>query len=77
MADKYPVGVSHISGVKSSVLFKIFNKTWVDHSLDSLHDLLYLKQYPPHYFAKTIVMELENSFVEQLEIGKFLETVIR
>lgn len=76
MIAKYPVRVNHLSGVKTNVLFKIFNKTYVDRSLDSLSDLAYLKQYPPHYFAKWIVLELENSFLEQLEIKKFLESLI-
>lgn len=76
IGDRYPVKVSHLSGVKSSVLFKVFNKTYVDHSLDSLSDLVYLRQFPPQYFGKIIVLELENSFLEQLEIKKFLETII-
>jgi len=77
MADKFTIGITHLSGVKTSVLYKIFNKTYVDHSLDSLNDLLYLKNYPPHYFAKIIVMEMENSFLEQAEIKKYLETIIK
>lgn len=76
MLEKYPVRVNHISGVKNSVLYKFFNKTYVDHSLDNLSDLAYLKNFPPHYFAQYIVMELENSFLEQVEIKKFLETII-
>lgn len=76
MLDKYPIRVNHISGVKNSVLYKFFNKTYVDHSLDSLNDLVYLKNLPPQYFSRYIVMELENSFLEQVEIKKFLETVI-
>jgi hypothetical protein len=76
MMDKYPVRVTQISGVKTSVLFKMFHKTYVDHSLDSLNDLAYVKQYPPHYFAKLIVLELENSFLEQLEIKKFVESLV-
>ncbi len=77
MADKIPVGVTKISGIKSSVVFKVFNQTYVDHSLDSLNDLAYIKAFPPHYFAKFIVLDLENSFIEQLEIKKFTETIIK
>lgn len=76
MLAKHPIKINHLSGIKTGVLFKIFNKTNVDHSLDSLNDLMYLKDLPPQYFAKTIVMELENSFLEQIEIKKFLETII-
>ncbi len=75
--QKYPAMVTHVSGTKTSVLFKIFNKTYVDHSLDSLADMNYLKQFPQAYFAKIIVIELENSFLEQLEVKKFLETIIQ
>ncbi len=77
MLAKYPARVNHISGVKTSALFKIFNKTAVDHSLDSLNDLAYLKQIPPQYFGRYIVIELENSFLEQTEVRKFLETIIQ
>jgi len=77
MLDTNKIGVTHISGIKTSIIFKIFNKTYVDHSLDSLNDLQYLKDMPAHYFAPLIVLEMENSFMEQLEIKKFVEHFIK
>lgn len=77
MADAAKIGVTHVSGVKTNIIFKIFNKTYVDHSLDSLNDLNYLKNVPAHYFAPIVVLELENSFMEQLEIKKFVEQLIK
>lgn len=77
MAEANKIGVTHISGVKSSVIYKFFNKTYGDHSLDSLNDLNYLKALPDRYFAPIVVIELENSFMEQLEIKKFLEHIIK
>lgn len=74
---KYPVKINHLSGVKTSVLFKIFNKTYVDKSLDALADLNYLKQVPASCFGKYIILEMENSFLEQTEIKKFIETIIQ
>ena len=77
MTETNKIGVTHVSGIKSSVVFKFFNKTYVDHSLDSLNDLKYLKDYPAPYFAPIIVLELENSFMEQLEIKKFVEEIVK
>jgi|GEM_PF-2401546 len=74
--NKYPVKVSVVSGVKTSVWFKMFNKTYVDRSLDSLNDLAYLKQTAVNYLGRWVVMDLENSFLEQVEIKKFLENTL-
>ncbi len=77
MVETKTIGVTHVSGVKTSIIFKLFHKTYVDHSLDSLADLAYLKNIPTTYFAPFVVLELENSFMEQLEIKQFVEHLIK
>lgn len=77
MAETAKIGITHISGIKTGIIFKFFNKTYVDKSLDSLNDLQYLKDVPARYFAPFVVLELENSFMEQLEIKKFVEHLVK
>ncbi|MFH1412739.1 MAG: hypothetical protein ABIG10_01790 [bacterium] len=74
--NKYPIGCNHVSAVKTNILLKLFHRKSTSHELKNLDDLDYLRKFSKNYFAKYIVIELENSFQEQLEIKKHLENML-
>lgn len=73
----YPIDITHISAYRPSFLNKIINKRSDSHLLKSLKDLDYLKMIPGNFFGKFIVIELENSFLEQAEVKKYLELILK
>ena len=76
LLNKYPLGCNMVSGISESVLLKLFKKSIDTHYLKSLDQLEYLRKFPSHYFAKLVVLQLENSFQEQLAIKKHLQNIL-
>jgi hypothetical protein len=78
LIEKYPVGCSHISAIKSlpSEEEGIHDRhRFSYHMLESIKDLGYIRKYLK-YIPEYASIELENSFEEQLEIKKYLEELI-
>ncbi|MFH1233523.1 MAG: hypothetical protein V1649_02640 [Patescibacteria group bacterium] len=81
-AEKYKIGVNHISAIKSEkiIIYDCFLDKEVysyhSHLLSDLKELHYVKKYK-NYLADIISIELENSLTEQLEVKKYLEKIIK
>ena len=71
-----PIGVNHISGYKHDIFNALIGKREDSHWISSLKDLEYLKTVPLNYFSKYIVLEVENSLLEQQEIMKYLKLIL-
>jgi hypothetical protein len=76
MLNSYQVGCDNISGVSTNLFLKLFHKKTEVHDLKSLDQLDYLRKFPKQYFAKYIIIELDNSFQEQIEIQKHLTNML-
>ncbi len=78
LMKKYDVGCGHISAIKS-YLAEYDNKDgylwppgYSSHTFEKLEEFDYLKKYK-NYFPEILALELENSFVRQLEAKKYIE----
>lgn len=68
LIKKYVIGCCHVSAIRKQNRF-----FWTDdHHFKTLKDFDYLKEFKD-YFPELISLELENSFVEQLEVKKYLK----
>jgi len=76
MLNKYPVGCNHVSAIKTNIFLKLFHKKVASHDLKDLKDNLHKELEDNGSFSKYIVLELENSFQEQIEIKKHLENML-
>jgi hypothetical protein len=75
-ANKYKIGCCHVSAIKEEIRIDEMGYTRRDsHVFTSIKDLEYLKNYK-QYFPEFISIELENSIAEQLEVKKYIETLI-
>ncbi|MEI6378963.1 MAG: hypothetical protein WCO55_04860 [Candidatus Falkowbacteria bacterium] len=72
-----PVKVNRVSPCRTTMMEKLFKKPFDGHHAESLHDFAYLKSIPNNYFSSCLVLDLENSFVEQQEIAKYIEMIIK
>jgi hypothetical protein len=75
---KFPIGVSHLSVIKktSSPDPTYPNlMQYDDHAMDNLQEFDYLKKYQK-YIPAIAAIELENSIAKQLEVKKYLETLL-
>jgi hypothetical protein len=72
--DHQEVSCLLVSPVSNSWFGRLFSKPY---QLDSLSDLRYLKHFPQKYFSSMIVLQLSNSFEEQLEVKQYLQSVFR
>lgn len=70
--DHQTVSCVLISPIPHSTLGRLFAKPF---RLESLSDLRYLKHFPPKFFSTMMVLELCNSFEEQLEVKQYLASV--
>lgn len=76
MLASFPIMLNHIGPFHANAMTKLFKKLDVSHYAENLTDFDYLKDLPAKLFGDLIVMELENSFVEQQEIKKYLELIL-
>lgn len=78
LIKKHKIGCNHISGMRSKIYKEKRSGLMIyeNHFLESLDQLEYLKRLPIEYFSDTISIELENSFKEQLEAKKYIESII-
>lgn len=74
--NKTQIGCNLISAVSTNVFLKMFHKKTELHDLKNLNQLDYLKKFPKHYFAKYIIIQLDNSLEEQVEVQKHLENML-
>jgi hypothetical protein len=72
---KYFVGCNYVCGFKKRGVFSLLNKGCKDY-LHSLAELSYLINIDKTFFSYYIVISLENSFLEQLEIKKYIEETL-
>ncbi len=81
LAKKYKIGVNHISAIKAKSIVthdRFRNQDFYgydSHWLDDLSEVDYVKKYSD-YLADIISLELENSLTRQLEVKKYLETIL-
>ncbi len=70
--DHHKIAVTQIGVVPEGFFRKVFSP----HSqlLTTLSDLHYLKNIPKSYLANLIILELDNSLEEQLEISKYIKS---
>lgn len=76
IAKKLPVGVNHVSGVRSRTIFKFIQQSKSHHQIESLTEFDYLKDLPTSLFSKYICLELDNSLLEQREVKQYLELIL-
>jgi hypothetical protein len=82
MLDKYKVGCNHISAISNKRVLYIDKKTdekfygYDCHWLKDIHEMDYVKKYLK-YLSDIVAIELENSIKEQLQIKKYLESIIK
>jgi hypothetical protein len=75
--EKYPIGCNHISAVTAEpYLWKNGAMIQDSHFLSNQKELDYIKEFPGKYFSDFVSIELENSFKEQLEAKKYIESII-
>ncbi|MFA6193636.1 MAG: hypothetical protein WC726_02110 [Parcubacteria group bacterium] len=76
MLEKFSIGCNHIS----AIMAKSYNWEGVEifdtHMLSDFSELDYLKEFPGKYFSDFVSIELENSFEQQLEAKKYIESII-
>lgn len=77
MLASFPIMLNHISPYHVNPMAKLLNKPEMGHFAEKLSDFDYLKALPAGYFSNLLIMELENSLVEQQEIKKYLELIIQ
>ncbi len=70
--DHQIVSCALISPIPYSRIGRLFAKP---NRLESLSDLRYLKHFPPKFFSGLMVLKLQNSFAEQLEVKQYLTSV--
>lgn len=81
LLKKHKIGVNHISAIKKDLTRyhdNILNQDFYDysdHNLTELSEVDYVKKYK-NYLADIISIELENSLERQLEVKKYLESII-
>jgi hypothetical protein len=75
LADKYKIGVNHISAVKTEKFCEFGECNYNSHNLTSLKQLDYVKKYKK-YLADYISIELENPLKRQLEVKSYLEKIL-
>jgi hypothetical protein len=73
-----PIGCNHISAISETPkLDTYFNSNYCSrHTLNSLDELNYLKDYPKDYFGKYIANELTNKISRQLEVIEYIKDLI-
>lgn len=81
LLKEYKIGVNHISAVKKDLtrhhddLLGLDFYDYSDHDLAELSELDYVKKYK-NYLANIISIELENPLQRQMEVKKYLESII-
>ena len=70
--DHQTVSCVLVSPIPHSTIGRLLAKP---NRLQSLSDLRYLKHFPPKYFSTMMVLQLGNSFAEQLEVKLYLTSV--
>jgi len=63
IAKKLPIGMNHVSGVRSKTMFSFLHSAKSHHHIESLTEFDYLKDLPKEFFSKYICIELENSLL--------------
>jgi len=78
LIKKHKIGCNHISGMGSKIYKEKRSGLMIyeTHFLESLNQLEYLKRMPIEYFSNIVSIELENSFEQQLEAKKYIESII-
>lgn len=76
LLNHYPIICNHVSAISTNIFLKLFHKQVDSHELKNLTELDYLRKFPENYFGKYIIIELENSLQEQLEIQKHLNNML-
>jgi len=74
--NHYTIECNHVSAISTNVFLKLFHKKAATHDLKSLSEFDYLRKFPENYFGKYIIIELENSLQEQLEVQKHLVNML-
>ena len=74
-----PIGCNHISAINENPkLDTFFNSLYCSrHTMSSLGELDYLKDYPNDYFGKYVAIELTNTITEQLEAINYINNLIK
>ena len=78
MAEKYPIGVCHISAITTEATADPSNPGYMQydsHRLEHLQELDYMKNYL-QYVPTIVAIELENSIEKQLEAKEYLEAML-
>ena len=74
--NHYTIACNHVSAVNTNIFLKLFHKQVASHDLKDLSELDYLRKFPENYFGKYMIIELDNSLQEQLEVQKHLTNVL-
>lgn len=81
LLKKHKIGINHISAVKKNLtshydhIFGLDFYDYSDHDLAELSEVDYVKKYK-NYLANIISIELENPLERQMEVKKYLESII-
>lgn len=77
MIKLFPIGCNHISGSRNGFWRRLRKKGISEHKIKNLSDFDYLKNYPKNYFSDCVVIEVENSFKEQLKFQEYIGKIIK
>jgi len=76
IVDKYKIGCSHVSAIKSQLTLSALGEIKYDsHILEDMRELDYVEDYKK-YLSGIICIELENPIGEQLKAKEYLEKII-
>jgi sugar phosphate isomerase/epimerase len=73
----HPIRANHISAVYDTSHYDEYTKAqdFAVHFAEDLSNLDYVKRFPAEYFAPLVVLELQNSLIEQLALARHLSAL--
>jgi hypothetical protein len=76
LIKKYRIGVNHISGIAKEPYQDVDHLAYDLHELTDYHQIDYLTSFPIDYFAPFMAIELRNPPIEQIEIKKYIISIL-
>jgi hypothetical protein len=75
LVEGSPIGCCHVSAVSGAPIGYGEGPSYDDHMLRDFSDLEYIRKYV-RYFPDIVSIELENPLAEQLDVKRYLETLV-
>ena len=75
LVERSPVGCCHVSAISGTLIEYGEGPSYDEHMLRDFSDLEYIRKYG-RYFPDIVSIELENSLAEQLDVKRYLETLV-